>query len=522
MQQSTVIQSALKWHSRLAWVGGVALLLFALSGILHPLMSWTGPQAVEFKPPTTQFTAAEINAIPGILKDNNINQVVSAKLVPARRGVLLQVTESQHKPRRYFNPANGAELKNHDPVYAQWLAEYYLGYTNATNQSTSKVITNRFQDEFDNAYPQVNRLLPVYRITFDTPDQRTAYIYTEIGALAGITNNYKTRLQSLFRWLHTWSWLEALDINSMRIMVVGCLVLSVFGMAVTGTCMIFFFKRKTRVHASQKYHRLIALGVWVPLFMFSISGLYHLINGAVTTSQKALVSLPAYQPPLSDLSQAIQFDQQLNKSAFLSASLIQGPNDQLLYRLNQVGQKTTSKQHKQDKPAGHQHDARAQRTNRFKGQPVEGEVIYINALSGAQITLDEQQLAEYFVLQHTQLPAEKIQDISKVTQFGPGYDFRNKRLPVWQVDFATSRKDRYFIENMSGFQVDHSVLSGQLEGLSFSLLHKFNFLTPFIGRFIRDIFMVVILMSAIIMSIFGFWCLARRRNQKRVAIRTKR
>ena len=42
-----------RWHRRLSLLAGVALLLWAASGLLHPLMSWTNPRAAAFAPPKT-------------------------------------------------------------------------------------------------------------------------------------------------------------------------------------------------------------------------------------------------------------------------------------------------------------------------------------------------------------------------------------------------------------------------------------------------------------------------------------
>ena len=68
-----------------------------------------------------------------------------------------------------------------------------------------------------------------------------------------------------------------------------------------------------------------------------------------------------------------------------------------------------------------------------------------------------------------------------VTRFGPDYDFRNKRLPVWRVDYGAPVKASVFVDTASGVLVDRVADREKPERLVFSLIHKWNFLFP-IGR----------------------------------------
>ena len=55
--KSTMLRNSVDWHKWLGWVGGLALLIFAISGILHPVMTWTGPKAAAFYPPRAVMKA---------------------------------------------------------------------------------------------------------------------------------------------------------------------------------------------------------------------------------------------------------------------------------------------------------------------------------------------------------------------------------------------------------------------------------------------------------------------------------
>jgi hypothetical protein len=70
-----------------------------------------------------------------------------------------------------------------------------------------------------------------------------------------------------------------------------------------------------------------------------------------------------------------------------------------------------------------------------------------------------------------------------ITKFGPNYDFRNKRLPVWQINYDSPDGNRIFIDPASGILVDHITNKERYESYSFSFLHKWNFLTHLLVDF---------------------------------------
>ena len=68
-----------------------------------------------------------------------------------------------------------------------------------------------------------------------------------------------------------------------------------------------------------------------------------------------------------------------------------------------------------------------------------------------------------------------------VTRFGVDYDFRNKRLPVWRVDYGAPHNASVFVDTATGTFVDRLDNWQKPERYVFSLVHKWNFLFP-IGR----------------------------------------
>jgi hypothetical protein len=159
---------------------------------------------------------------------------------------------------------------------------------------------------------------------------------------------------------------------------------------------------------------------------------------------------------------------------------------------------------------GGEHDHHAVRQQRYEGIPREAGGLYWDASSGVRLTdVDDSHVARVFATHLTGIDDRMITGVSVVTRFGPGYDFRNKRLPVWQVDTGTAAGDRLFVDLSSGVLVDRNTASSRLEGLSFSFLHKWNFLAWPLGRENRDLLIMAILAGTLILAGLG-WRLRRR------------
>jgi len=72
-------------------------------------------------------------------------------------------------------------------------------------------------------------------------------------------------------------------------------------------------------------------------------------------------------------------------------------------------------------------------------------------------------------------------DLVFVTRFGPGYDFRNKRLPEWKIDYGAPLDVSLLVDTRTGVLADALPHRDLPERYSFSFLHKCNFPFP-LGR----------------------------------------
>ncbi len=490
--KNTLARHGFKWHRLLAWTGVIALFIFAGSALLHPLMVWTGPRAVSFFPPQTALATNAFEKVQSIARTHQLQEVLVAKIVPGEQGPLFQVTENHYKPRTYYDLQTGEKLDHHDQKQAVWLARYYTGL------KTEKVIDIKLQTEFSAAYPWVNRLLPVYRVSFDTPDNRIAYIYTELGALAGHTNDWKTSLQALFGLLHTANWLDKAEPVRLGMMLI--LLVSLTIVSISGIILVLTVKKRKILEKKRKFHNILSYGIWLPLLALLGSGIYHLIysstaennHGIALGEPFSLAQLANAQTPVFSESVAT-----VNEMSFVPS----GSQD-LLMRVSI--------------PAGGEGQAISD-VKRFSGTPHEKKAFYIDIQTGKRSGFTDRELSEELARTHFSIASETTLTSRKVTHFGMGYDFRNKRLPVWEVTLPPDIGGVAFMDPVTGALVDRNSAADAAEIFSFSMFHKWNFLMPLTGMLVRDLIVVLTLLTILVTGITGLLMLVKKNRARKTA-----
>lgn len=502
-------------HQWLGLIGGISLLVWGLSGLSHIAMVLFGPQQAAFMPPAASVALEGAQPIAGTLERQGIAEAVAVKTVPAPGGgVLWQVTPAADGERRYFRPADGIEVTDGDRAQAEFLARHYL--------ATDRPITSaRLQTEFDADYPWVNRLLPVWKLEFAGDDGLTAYVHTETSSLAAVNNTTKARLQSVFRALHTWEWVPP-GMDWLRVVVIGLMVGSLLALGLTGIAMLVTVRRRKRLPGARGWHRIAGYALALPLIMFSASGIYHLI-------QSALV------PPVSQLKMGkpvnvasgkwpVEADWALiaKKRDIASVALVEGAQGQPLYRIGLAPPKGAMGGGEHDHGpakaaadhgmAGHDHAAMiaAQsaakvpttdteiREARFAGIKPDGPAIYLNAANGEVASSGEKDIARAIAQRFTGASDSSVTGVELVTRFSHEYDFRNKRLPVWRVDYGAPVNASLFVDTGTGVLVDRVADHEKPERLVFSFIHKWNFLFP-VGRLAQNV-----LVGAFAIALIGF------------------
>jgi hypothetical protein len=512
------IQSARKWHLLLVWPALICVLIYTLSALTHPLMAWTGPQATKRFPPTLEINSDSIRSISKIIKENQLTTAKVAKFIQYTDQALFQITEDETSPRRYFSTVDFKERLNHDEKQAIWLAQHYLSKNSSNQPSESLDIKSvEFKTQFDSGYPSVNRLLPVYKINYNTNNNLTIFIHTETQAVAGITNDWKRSLRKVFQLFHTFSWLD--EFETLRLILTTLMVSIITLMAITSFVFIIRISRKNKIKdKKRRWHRRIAYVVTIPLFLFSISGIYHLLHSSLSESVSGLrlnqnLELNMWKPTTLNVSNLPMNTTQI--------SLLNVPaqlHNQFTEKQDPSNQKNNYSYYRVSSLASTDNnlDDKNTRQKRFKGTASESHVTYINAEGIPDHTrMLDKDLDKLLAAQHAKeiLKTDSIQ-LEMITHFGPEYDFRNKRLPVWMA--ISEGGERVFIDPISQILVDRSNLANQIEGYSFSFLHKWNLFTPLLGRFKRDMFIIATLSLILLLSVFGLMMYLKNRKIKQI------
>ncbi|GLQ30356.1 hypothetical protein [Litoribrevibacter albus] len=560
-------RSHLKWHNTLLWWGAACVLIWTLSGLTHPMMSWFGPKQANYRPPALTLdvvsdsnlyqgiTPTALKTMTTVLDDAHLAGVSIAKVVPSADGPMLQLTYDQQKPRQYvplmalMAPPNAtafgllpaalttdavvrdAILEGYDESQARWLASYYTGRP----QDEIEQVT--FQTEFDGDYPWVNRLLPVYRIRFDGKsdadgvgdDPLTAYIHTESLQLAGLANQNRLALQTIFRAFHTFDFLDEQD--NVRVTVLFLAMLLLIGVSVSGLGLVILIKTRKIKQTGRRWHRRIAYVIWLPLFAWSISGGYHLIQAAYVDAPAGIKLNPVFdfgrfaeaaslvEVGNSDVSKTLN---ELSGKSILSASLM-NLEGQLVYRLSVANRPDNEpadpQAHSNEAEGPHSHHQ--QLVKKYQGNPSEKTSVYVDAFSLSEVAVSDKERAVSLAVQFAGLPEDSVTSVEKVSHFGPDYDFRNKRLPVWKVSFDDEDQMQLFVDPATNVLVDQTRSVDRAERWSFSVLHKWNHLIPFTGRFKRDVIIVITLAFLTLITVFGIRMALVRRESARRTLRRK-
>lgn len=482
------------WHRKLKWYAGASLIIWAISGALHPIISWTGPSAVKFFPPKLQTSSQSVSDIRSALNvsgdavENGL--VATAKVLPSKLGPVLQLTHDQMSPRKYIDPETGESIVGYDVQQARWLANYYTGLPEEEIGSVD------FVTEFSMDYPWVNRLLPVYRVAYPNEDNLVAYVHTETGALAGLANDRKLFLQSIFQVLHTWNWLDFTGFG--RVLIVGLLMFSLFMMAVVGMSMIAAIPSRKIKDPKRRWHRVAAYFLWLPLLGWSISGFYHLLKAEYVEDVGGLRLDKQFSLESVEVAEEIDWLSANTDKKLNAISVVRAPEGKLLLRMGIA----------QSKHRG----GKVSREEKYEGRATEKNAIYVDPQTGAEVDVSDRERAIWLAKEHSGFGDEHIGSVSIVTRFGSGYDFRNKRLPVWSVNFNDDASTSMFIDPVTGVLVDQARGVDKLESLSFSVLHKWSHLNAVISRQTRDILIVLTLFLCCCMGVIGILLSKRRKS----------
>lgn len=470
------------WHRWLGVLALAAVAMFASSGILHPLMA-----RVQVQPVARQAAVAHLPAEPKrldeVLDKYGISHFAAVRVV-AVDGTAYYRIGSNDGSARYFALRDAQELAGGEQRHAQALAARFSG------DAQSKAHPQR-QLRFDDDYPAVNRLLPVWRVDLQRDDGMRVYVDTAGDRYVTLTNDRKRTLQTLFQTLHTFSFLNAWP--ALRIMVMLVLLSGALSSALLGVLMYFKQRRADRPQpldarrkrqGARRWHRRLALTIAVSCVLFVVSGSWHLLQGELT---------PELPPPL-----ASHFHRTEIGAATPSAAFV------LMHSLGRACYRLVNAPAAVDEHA-HHHGAHA---------PDDKALPCLDAQSGDSLPNADKQQAIALARTYGGVDNDSpVASATPVMRFDEEYGFINKRLPVWKIQFK-DKDDAWYIETASGALAAHVNNAARYEGLSFAYLHKAAYF-PEALKDLRDLLLVVLAFGNLAISVLGGWLFYGRARRRR-------
>jgi hypothetical protein len=484
MQANTPKTSGLRrWHRRVAWLALLAALCFALTGALHPLMTRFQPKPAQSAPPPAPALSQALPAPAAALAAAGIGELAALRLVDDGARWLWRARLPDGEVR-YLDALSGQTLAaDTERAQAERLARWYSGEMQAALLQAEPVTA------FDADYAYVNRLLPVWRLRFDRPDGLVAYVSTEEDRLAGLSDDRKRGFQALFRALHTWAWLPAPARNGwINLLLAGVAATSLLGLSIA-----------LRQHGGRRWnlrrlHRWGGLTVALAALAWVLSG-YLQASGNAEREQGQ-----APQRPLRVASALLRAPVQAPAVMVRGLQLVTVDGAPVWRWSLQPAASTTGRGLAMGE---HQHHGTAP-------QGAEGPALalYVSAADGLALpgagARHLAELAGYFGLADPAAPA------TAVLAFTPDYGFLYKRLPVWRLEQADAAHSAYYLDPASerlAARVDDDL---RLVDSVFAYAHKWEWLTPWLGKDWRDGLTSAFTLLLIVVAIGG--TLLRRRS----------
>jgi hypothetical protein len=472
--QKTTRKNFYKWHRVLGLISLVPVIFWTISGLCHPFMSnWFRPFIPQevFKPLTQQQMAPRLS-VQQVMDQNHLTQLRNFSMVNLNKGTYYQllITDSTYS---YYSANDGALLPNGDRQYAIYLARYF------TQDSISSIKSLQLQKSFDGNYQPINRLLPVWKVSFNRPDGMDIYVETSQSRLGTFNNNFRKTFLWVFKQFHNWQFLADAGGETFRIVILLIVIVVMFFSLLSGVIIYgLFWKRFKQIRQKQiadgredkrfvhRFHRQLGLIVSFVMLTFVISGGFHL-----------WVKLRNVQPASKS------FEQIINRTDLPTNNLKLDLSDSLIKRISVV--KFNNRVY-------------------YQVQDVKKQIYYYDAITGNELADGDASFATYLSGYYRNNQAgEAVKPISTepVKQFTNEYGFINKRLPVVKVSYPN--QEDWYIETTSAKLATKVAGIDRTEGLSFIFLHKY-FGMAWAGKNVRDIVSMLAAAGVLIVSLFGF------------------
>ena len=140
-------------------------------------------------------------------------------------------------------------------------------------------------------------------------------------------------------------------------------------------------------------------------------------------------------------------------------------------------------------------------------------VVYVSATNYSVLPHGDELYAKSLATQLSNHRQSEIVSAQLITKFTDEYNFTDKRLPVWKINYPFNHKQRLYVETSTGVLAKNTNDVELFEGYSFALFHKHHYM-DFGGKTTRDASTMIGAALQVMMVIIGLIFYFRWRKRK--------
>lgn len=474
-----------QWHRKFSIIIAFPVLVWAVSGFIHPIMSNIRPDITTQQSPQFVIDPGSLKIPLGTaLRSNNINEFYNCRIIRLNDQFYYQVKKDADDKPVYLSATDGKVLPNGDELYAIFLANHFASKERLRTRSLNYIT------DYTSDYNRINKLLPVYRVEFKRYDGICIYVDTQQSRFSYATNHARSFLTRAFTLLHTWSWMGNLTL--LKIVIITLLMLLTFINGIIGLYIFFTTKaKKSNSNGTLKRrrnHRYTAVFASLFTLLFSFSGGVHILSqlqkddsGRIITTRKIMQSESHFDfakiqqlihQPIHDISFA-----QMNGQLYLRIAVL---------NKNKNSGKDLMKQMRVDAP----------------------KVFFVDASNYTILKNGEELYAGYLADIYLRQNIHPL-ETTEITAFDDDYDFADKVLPVWKV---VNKKRTIYVETSTSKLRKVSNAFRKFDDYSFAFFHKHEFMM-FAGKAAKDFSTMFWAAAQVVMIAFGLILYFKRKKK---------
>lgn len=454
------------WHRRLALIVMVPLFLFGLSGLLHPVMRLTAPEVEKrfYVPPVWPDSLPSLKSLPANFP---LEKTAGLRPVNLNDSWYLQHWNSREKASQLYD-LNGINIPDTAEAYAIQLARHFSG------DHSSQINKVRLITEFSQTYAPINRLLPVWEVQLNRPDNLSLFVDIRQDRLATLVDDQRRLSMTMFQYLHVWAFID--QEHPVRTLIFISLMTASLVLGLSGLylfCVLPLKRRKSK--DLKKLHAWSGVIISLSLLMFVTSGLVRTFEKQIPEVRGLTLD---QQMDLSDLNVGpLELQANYSEITNIYPHLIDGS---VVWQLIQP------------------------RKPDIWISAETGEVIPSGGVLFASESISTLQLEQNPESNHRVIFNFKADE---------HYGFIDKRLPVIALDYPGQS---YYVDTRDAVLSVRVNETDKVFSWIFRYLHKWRFADG-LGLNIRDTLISVFVLGISLTILLGFKSWVKRRRKQRVA-----